>query len=162
MSDDGHRDEVAQLQADYPVSYAIFAVARVHRAIAATELAKLGLFPNQEIVIVQLGARDGVPQKVLAATLQVSHATVAKMLARMERAGLVRRAPSTVDRRMTLAYLTDAGRALRERILGVWAHLEASATADLPPDLQQAFLAATERIRPALDAAASPGDVQPA
>lgn len=147
--------EAIRLQEDFPVSYAIFAMARAHRAVAGAALAELGLFPNQDILLVQLGAADGLSQKTLAQTLRVDHSTVAKSVARMERAGLVQRRQSARDRRITLVHLTDAGRALQERILEAWRHLDEMTTAHLTAQDQARFLAVVAKIRPALDDATS-------
>jgi DNA-binding MarR family transcriptional regulator len=162
MSDERHpaAAEVDTLQTRFPVSYGIFSMARTHRALAAAGLADLGLFPNQEILLLQLGAGDGLSQKTLAATLRVSHVTMAKMVGRLEKAGLVSRQVSAVDRRISLVHLTDAGRAVQGRIIDAWAELEKVTTANLDPATRAGFLAGVELIRPALDAAAGPEDVQ--
>lgn len=38
----------------YPVSFAIFALARTHRALASQMLRGVGLFPGQEIMLLNL------------------------------------------------------------------------------------------------------------
>ncbi len=133
-----------------PVSYSIFAMARTHRAIAAAELARLGMFPNQEIMLIQLAASDGLSQKTLAETLNVNHATVAKTVGRMEKAGLVERRESDRDRRITLVYLTAAGRALHDQVIGIWRHLEERTAGELTADERAAFLRASDKIRQAM------------
>jgi len=163
MSDDRHpAAEATELAETFPVSYSIFAMARTHRAIAAAELARLGLFPNQEIMLIQLAASDGLSQKTLARTLNVNHATVAKTVGRMEKAGLVERRESDRDRRITLVYLTPVGRALHDDVIGIWRHLEELTVAELTATERAAFLRASDKIRramgrehiqPAIDAA---------
>jgi MarR family transcriptional regulator, organic hydroperoxide resistance regulator len=151
VSDDRHPPaEATELEQTFPVSYSIFAMARTHRAIAAAELARLGLFPNQEIMLIQLAASDGLSQKTLAQTLNVNHATVAKTVGRMEKAGLVERRESDRDRRITLVYLTPAGRALHDRVIGIWCHLEELTTVELTADERAAFLRASDKIRRAM------------
>jgi DNA-binding MarR family transcriptional regulator len=162
MSDERHpaAAEVDTLQTRFPVSYAIFSMARAHRALAASGLADLGLFPNQEILLLQLGAGDGLSQKTLAATLRVSHVTMAKMVGRLEKAGLVERTTSELDRRISLVHLTRSGRAVQSKIVDAWADLERVTTAGLTPAAREGFLAGVELIRPAIDAAAGPEAVQ--
>jgi MarR family transcriptional regulator, organic hydroperoxide resistance regulator len=151
VSDDRHPPaEATELEETFPVSYAIFAMARTHRAIAAAELAQLGLFPNQEIMLIQLAASDGLSQKTLAQTLNVNHATVAKTVGRMEKAGLVERRESDRDRRITLVYLTPAGRALHDKVTGIWRHLEELTAGELTADERAAFLRASGKIRHAM------------
>ncbi len=155
MSDDRHPPaEAIELEDAFPVSYSIFAMARTHRAIAAAGLARLGLFANQEITLIQLAASDGLSQKTLAETLRVSHATIAKTVARLERAGLVERHASQRDRRISLVFLTPEGRALHDRVIAVWQGLEAVATAGLSPAEQRAYLRAAAKIRQSMEAAA--------
>lgn len=155
MSDESVPDlpEAFHLERDFPMSYAIFAMARVHKAIAGSMLGELGLFPNQEIMLMQLEGTDGLSQSTLATTLRVNHATVAKSVARMERAGLIERRRSTDDGRVTLVYLTPAGRELLTHIRHTWAKLDAVTTSTLTDADKRAFLAVAAKIRPALDTA---------
>ncbi|HEY0248252.1 MAG TPA: MarR family transcriptional regulator [Gryllotalpicola sp.] len=152
MSDDRHPPaEATELEDAFPVSYSIFAMARSHRAIAAAGLAKLGLFANQEITLIQLAASDGLSQKTLAQTLRVSHATVAKTVARLERSGLVERRASELDRRISLVFLTPAGRALHDKVIAVWRGLEELATSELSSEEQRVYLRAVAKIRQSLE-----------
>lgn len=155
------RPEAELLAARCPVSYAIFAMARVHRGLAASRLAAFGLYPGQEILLMELAGGDGRPQKQLAATLQVSHVTVAKMVARMEQAGLVRRQTSDHDRRVSLVFLTDRGRELQQQMLDAWLDLEAAATRYLSDADGERFVALSAAVRRSLDETASPTDYQP-
>jgi MarR family transcriptional regulator, organic hydroperoxide resistance regulator len=159
MSDERHPPaEATELEETFPVSYSIFAMARTHRAIAAAELARLGLFPNQEIMLIQLAASDGLSQKTLAETLRVNHATVAKTVGRMEKAGLVERRESDRDRRISLVYLTPAGRALHDKVIGTWRYLEDLTAGELTATERAAFLRAADKIRRAMNGK----DIQPA
>ena len=50
MSDERHPPaEATELEETFPVSYSIFAMARTHRAIAAAELARLGLLVREKV-----------------------------------------------------------------------------------------------------------------
>jgi DNA-binding MarR family transcriptional regulator len=134
------------LQQTYPVSYAIYAMARAQRAIAAPRLAELGLFPSQEIMLSHLAACDGLSQADLMQRLQISHVAVAKSARRLETAGLVVRRPSDVDRRMTLVFLTAAGRAMKQNIDAVWSELNTLVTSGLSDADQRAFLRVAAKI----------------
>lgn len=136
---------------DYPVSWAIFALARSHRTTAASLLAGLGLFPGQEIMLMQLWDSDGQSQKQLGHTLRVDHSTVAKSVQRLEGAGLVTRARSSDDGRVTLVFLTKAGRALKKRTLAAWAALEQRTVRGLSRAEQAQFVALARRIAPNVD-----------
>ena len=108
-----------------PVSWAVMQLAHGQRAIAAQRLAPLGLFPGQEIVLAQLWGAEGSSQKELSAVLGLDHSTIAKSVQRLEKAGLVRRERSSLDGRVTLVMLTDAGRALEAPVREIWSDLEA-------------------------------------
>lgn len=119
-----------------PVSAAIMRLAHEQRAVAATRLAALGLFPGQELVLAQLWASDGRSQKELVDSLQLDHSTIAKSVQRLERAGLVDRTRSATDGRVMLVSLTAAGRALEDPVRDIWADLEARWAVRLsPPEL---------------------------
>ncbi len=145
------------LESRFPVSFSIYAMARMQRAIAAAGLADLGLFPAQEILLTELDGDDGQSQKTLAATMGISHVTVAKMTARLERAGLVVRRTSPTDRRVSLVFLTPAGRSAQEGIRAVWADLEAIVNRELDPQAKRDYLAGATRIRRALEESGSGG-----
>lgn len=111
-----------------PVSTAIYQLARAHKAFAASMLRELGLYPNQELLLMELEGIESRSQSDLVRTLMLDHSTVAKSLRRMETAGLVSRRPSASDRRAVDVSLTDRGAELLDRIHAVWAQLEATTT----------------------------------
>lgn len=117
-----------------PLSTAIYQLARAHKAFAASMLRELGLYPNQELLLLELADVDRRSQSQLVKALMLDHSTVAKSLRRLEAAGLVARAPSAADRRAVDVSLTDKGQALVEQIRAVWAQLEATATDALERD----------------------------
>lgn len=89
----------------------------------------LGLYRGQPPVLRFLHAEDGLTHKVLAARLGVTPATVTKMLQRMEKAGWIQRRPDPADLRVSRAYLTEAGRAIRAEMDAVLQHLDEEAFA---------------------------------
>lgn len=66
--------------------------------------------PGQAMCLRLISVNDGVSQRDVARMLHVSPPTVSKMLAAMERSGLVERRPDEADQRLTRVYLTTAGR----------------------------------------------------
>ncbi|MDO3408401.1 MarR family winged helix-turn-helix transcriptional regulator [Saccharibacillus sp. CPCC 101409] len=114
-----------------PVSFAVFALGRSHRALAAQMLREIGLFAGQEIILFQLWDRDGQSQNSLGQALRLDHSTIAKSVKRLEESGLVNRSRSQEDGRVTLVSLTDEGRAINERITGVWQRMEEITTRGL-------------------------------
>ena len=136
----------ACLKTDYPVSFAIFALARTHRAKAASMLADIGLFPGQEILLMQLAEKDGKPQKSLCESIGLDHSTVAKSVARLERDGLIERRKCPEDGRISQVHLTAKGRETTDAISRVWAELERLTIKDLSPAEQQALMTAAKKI----------------
>ncbi|MER6343666.1 MarR family winged helix-turn-helix transcriptional regulator [Streptomyces sp. NPDC001595] len=141
----------------FPVSFAVFTLARKHRALAAELLRELGLYAGQELMLMQLWENDGQSQNSLGRTLGLDHSTVAKSVRRLEDAGLVSRARSTRDRRSTVVSLTAAGRDLETAVTEVWARLEATAAADFTDQERGQFVSLAHRIGTNIDTA-SPGD----
>ena len=76
-------------------------------------IAPLGLAPAQFMTLLELWEGDGLTQVELVSRLDVEQATMANTLTRMERDGLIRRAPHPGDRRARLVFLTDRARALK-------------------------------------------------
>lgn len=136
----------ACLKTDYPVSFAIFALARSHRAKAASMLADIGLFPGQEILLMQLAEKDGKPQKSLCESIGLDHSTVAKSVARLERDGLIERRKCPEDGRISQVHLTAKGREMTDAIARVWAELERQTIKDLSAAEQQTLMAAAKKI----------------
>jgi DNA-binding MarR family transcriptional regulator len=139
-----------------PVSYAIFALARAHRALAGALLRELGLHPGQELLLMRLFDRDGQTQSQLLEAVGLDHSTVSKALRRMEASGLVQRKQADHDRRVLLVHLTDAGEALRAPIEDLWRTLEARTTTGVDPETLGPFLAAAEELHRALSTSRDP------
>ena len=62
-----------------------------------------------------LWQEDGISLREISNRTSLASSTLTSMIDRMEGQGLLRRAPSPVDRRVTLIYLTDEARRLREK-----------------------------------------------
>jgi DNA-binding MarR family transcriptional regulator len=106
------------------ISYLIAQVGKLHRNKAAELLAECGLYVGQEQFLMHLWQADGQTQSEIAEWLCVQPATVTRMLARMEKAGLVRREQDAEDARVSRVYLTEQGRELREPVEKAWQELE--------------------------------------
>lgn len=117
-----------------PVVHAIARVARMNRTLIGNLLRPLGVFPGQELLLMQLFERDGRSQADLVRSLDLDPSTVTKMLQRMERSGWIERAKHEHDRRVLLITLTDRGRALRDEVSGAWERVEEATVACLSED----------------------------
>jgi DNA-binding MarR family transcriptional regulator len=136
---------------DFPASWAIYSLARSHRALAASMLSDLGLFPSQELILMQLWDEDGQSQKALGQTQRYDHSTIAKSVRRLETAGLIRREKSPKDGRVTLVFLTEAGQNLKSRTLKIWEELERKTVQGLTAEEQAQLVAIARKIIPHLE-----------
>ncbi|SNX55866.1 DNA-binding MarR family transcriptional regulator [Streptomyces sp. TLI_55] len=123
-----------------PMGYAIFQLARAHRAYAGALLRKMDLHPGQELLLMQLLDREGQTQSELLESVGLDHSTVSKSLRRMQEAGLLTREPAPHDRRVMVVHLTDKGRAMREPIAALWTGLEEISAGNLTEQQAQAFV----------------------
>jgi DNA-binding MarR family transcriptional regulator len=102
------------------LTYALIKVMKTHRNQMAAALAPLGLHVGQELLLNELWRQDGLTQGELIARLGVEPPTVTKTLQRLERAGLVYRAPDPERPRVGRVYLTEPGKTLREPVEAIW------------------------------------------
>ncbi|WP_329468307.1 MarR family winged helix-turn-helix transcriptional regulator [Streptomyces sp. NBC_01431] len=72
-------------------------------------LRPLGLTFAQMPVLAALSKADALSQKELAGLARIEQPSMAQLLARMERDGLIRRTAAQHDRRVSLISLTEAG-----------------------------------------------------
>ncbi|GAA4684670.1 MarR family winged helix-turn-helix transcriptional regulator [Frondihabitans cladoniiphilus] len=142
-----------------PVSFAIFDLARSHRAVADGLLTPLGMHASQEILLMRLFGTEGLSQKDLAAAVRLDASTVARSVQRLETLGYVTRAPSPDDGRVQLVALTEAGRGVHSRTRDAWAALEERTTQSLSADEAAAFRALAAKVVAGLGAGLGPGGI---
>ena len=76
-----------------------------------------GLNPTQYGLLAILEPGDGQRLTVLSRRLLLSKSTVTRVVDQLGRAGMVRRAPDTADRRAQRVVLTEEGNRIRGRII---------------------------------------------
>ena len=94
-------------------------LAIVHRhmiKLLDRELVPLDLGHGRYLYLFRLYNADGSKQQELADVIGADKAAATRALARLEKAGLVRREPDKEDRRATRVYLTRKADALRPRL----------------------------------------------
>lgn len=134
-----------------PLSFAIFGVARAHRALAGALIADLGLYTGQELLLAQLGFEDGQSQKSLGHLVRSDHSTIAKTVGRLEAAGLVERRKDEEDARVSRVFLTDAGRRIQGRIVEAWRQLEERTATGLTNEEAETFIRLAHKMRDRLE-----------
>jgi DNA-binding MarR family transcriptional regulator len=108
---------------------------------------ELGLYRGQPFLLAVLWENEGVTHSELARRIHVSPATMTNMIKRMEKAGFVERRPDAEDQRVSHVYLTDAGRAIRERVDAQWQEIEERVFGSFSDDEQATLRALLERVR---------------
>ena len=114
-----------------------------------------------------LWEREPRGQRELTRYFAVEPPTMAKMLARMERTGLLVRERLPTDRRNTSVSLTDHGRALEAPVMAVWSDLEQRTTSSLSVQEQDQLSALLSRLiasvvaQPSPDAGRAPSRTTP-
>jgi DNA-binding MarR family transcriptional regulator len=94
-------------------------LAIVHRhmiKLLDRQLVPLDLGHGRYLYLFRLYNADGEKQQELADIIGADKAAATRALARLEKAGLVRRQPDKEDRRATRVYLTRKAQALRPRL----------------------------------------------
>jgi DNA-binding MarR family transcriptional regulator len=91
---------------------------QIHLALFAEECKAFGVTPVQYSILTVAAAQPGLDQAALANAVGVDRATMADVLARLERRGLVRRSRVERDARRKLVHPTVTGRRLLARMDG--------------------------------------------
>lgn len=107
------------LKLDNQLCFPLYAAARKVVSIYTPILSGLDLTYTQYITMMVLWERDCVSVKELGSKLYLDSGTLTPLLKNLEKKGLITRSRSEEDERVTIARLTDEGRALREKALSV-------------------------------------------
>lgn len=107
------------------ISFLLGHICKTHRTLANDALTELGLYVGQEVFLHSLWEQDGLTQSQLVEQMCVQHATISKMVDRMEKTGLVTHQADAEDSRVTRIFLTEQGKNLEEPVRDIWDELEA-------------------------------------
>lgn len=135
----------------FPVSFSIFSLARSHHRVAGQLLREAGLYPGQELILMQLWHRDSQSQNSLSRSLRLDHSTIAKSVRRLVDAGLVVCSRSEEDKRVTLVSLTQAGRDIESRVTMVWSKMEEITIENLNDEEKTQFVALAKKVAAVLE-----------
>ena len=150
-------DSAPTTAAEGPLSYLLMRAAKAHKAHAAVLLREIGLYPGQELLLMQLWDRDGQTQTDLVRALRLDPSTVTRMVGRLEEQGVVSRVASPRDGRAVIISLTPHGRDLQGDVRRIWADLEQTAIARMTERQRSEFLDGLELIVTALDGTGGDG-----
>lgn len=129
------------------VAFALVRTAKTYLRIANVGLAELGLQQGQDALLRYVWQKDGLLQSELIGYLHVEPPTVTKMLARLERAGFVKRRRDAKLKKQWRVYLTANGKQIEQAVKDHWARMEAHATRGLTPAEKRTFVEISLKIR---------------
>ena len=136
--------------ARHPVVELVRELTRAYQAFASFDsqaLRSAGLTQPQADVLFTLGNTEGMSCRELGERTLITKGTLTGILDRLEKKGLLRRQPSTEDRRVIRVMLTTRGQRLFERVFPVHIQRLAEQVADVDDAERAAMLAALRRLR---------------
>lgn len=142
-----------------PEGSASFWINRASRTLLKlheSRLRPLGFGMSQMPVLQALDQRGALSQKDLAQLAKVEQPTMAEMLARMERDGVVERQPNPNDGRGSLISLTRRARQRLAKGRDALMQGESEAVVDLTATEKKTLIALLKRVVAALEAPSSP------
>lgn len=131
---------------DFPLGSSIINFVLSHRNLATKEIRKLGLYPGQDLILVELLRKDNRSQNELVKALCVDHSTIAKSVKRLLKAEIINAHKSTEDKRVTIISLTVKGKALAIQAAKVWNDVEKTAFKDFSPADIKEFMQYSQHI----------------
>jgi DNA-binding MarR family transcriptional regulator len=126
--------------------YLIRRLHQVHYAIFFEECTSFGITPVQYGLLTVLATNPNSDQVALAHALGIDRTNVADVLRRLERRGMIRRTPSTQDRRMVLAKLTREGERMVESMHPAMARAQERLLRTLSEEERDVFLTTLMRL----------------
>lgn len=142
--------------ADDSLSRLIVRVGRAHRGLGAELLGGCGIHVGQEQMLFLL-ANGPRSMGDLARTIGVEPPTVTKMVARLQRGGMVRTASSPDDGRVKMVTLTASGQEALHEARVRWAQLEQITRSTLDEQERATLKALLDKVAGGLEQAASGG-----
>jgi MarR family transcriptional regulator for hemolysin len=129
-------------------SAAVHNTARGWRLLIDKQLKHLGIGQAGWMTIAMIAkSAEPMSQRALADLVGVEGPSMVSMLDRLEREGLVTRAPSPTDRRVKLVHLTEAGTALYKQVKDQANAVRGALLGDLDPAQLEAATALLELLR---------------
>ena len=115
--------------------FPLYAASRNVISLYTPWLKPLGLTYTQYIVFLVLWEKDGITVGELCDRLMLDNGTLSPLLKKMQQAGYIEKKRNGLDDRVVLVTLTEAGRALQEKVTDVPGKV--AGCIDLPPEKAQ-------------------------
>lgn len=127
---------------------ALIEASAAHQKSCWSEFRRLDLSPGQPKVLSRLGYQEGYLQKDLAALCHVEPATMAVLLANMDKKGLIRKEVDHVSggKRAFRIYLTDEGKRLANEVDRIVAKVEEKSFCNFSEEEKEQLIALLGRM----------------
>jgi DNA-binding MarR family transcriptional regulator len=148
-----------ELRREDSLGYQVNLLARLFERALRDRIAPHGVVPGQFPALLCLYEQDGLTQAEIGGRVQIEQPTIAKTLQRMERDGLIRRAPDPDDRRRVRIHLTPRAHALEPTLAAAASAINARAIDGLTRAEAEHLLDTVRRIITNLDGQHQGADV---
>ncbi|MGX5665530.1 MarR family winged helix-turn-helix transcriptional regulator [Rhizobium daejeonense] len=108
-----------ELKLDRQICFALYGAAHAFTRAYKPLLEPLGLTYPQYLAMMALWEEDGLQVKALGERLGLDSGTLSPLLKRLEQAGYVTRQRDKVDERQVFIMLTESGRTMKVKAVGV-------------------------------------------
>ena len=124
-------------------------IARMTRAMLEKRIASagLGITPGEARALLHIAALEGARQSQIAERLGIEPMTACVYIDKLEKQGLVTRAPDPDDRRAKNVVATETAKILIDRILEQTAAIREQSFAGLAPAERDTMMEALKRVR---------------
>lgn len=119
---------------------------QIHLALFAEECAAFDITPVQYSIMTVVAVQPGLDQITLAYEVGVDRATLANVVARLEKKGVVKRTAGATDKRLKLVYLLPRGTKLLEKMQGAAIRAHERTVEALPPAERAIFITLLSRL----------------
>ena len=124
----------------------ILKIAREHRKTVEKRICSLGIHPSQHHFLMYIAKNGACTQNNIAEAMEISAATVAVSLKKLEKGGYIEKQISRTDGRSNLIALTDKGVDVVEQSKDMFEQVDREMFASLTEEEQQQFHDYMERV----------------
>ena len=124
----------------------IFKVSREHRKTVEKRICSLGIHPSQHHFLMHIAKNGDCTQNSIAEAMEISAATVAVSLKKLEKGGYIEKKISQSDSRSNLIALTDKGVDVVEKSREMFEQVDREMFATITEEEQQQFHNIMDRI----------------
>jgi len=153
---------MTQPSLDRSFGFLLHDIARLLRKRYEQRARPLGLTRAQWQVLAHLQRHEGINQSGLAELLEIEPITIARLVDRMEEAGLVHRRADPADRRANRLFLTERAKPMLERGRVLGDEVRGEAFAGFGPAEREGLVDLLLRVRGNLSEKRGDDDVEPA